>query len=203
MGSESAGISRLNPVLEAQQHASSTGGRGQGKQRPFAIFSTSRKARAGLHVPVGLGRGDWTRGRAAAKWARQDSNLRPTGYEPAALTPELRAPDVILIQVRPSANGLPGFPIDPPRRCASREARHPLTPARPGRRPARDAWVRIDLPCRFAWLREDKEPSLARLAPRLAPPPDSAAILTALAVRHTTTKPSRGRAAPAVSRLAV
>jgi hypothetical protein len=25
-------------------------------------------------------------------WARQDSNLRPTGYEPAALTSELRAP---------------------------------------------------------------------------------------------------------------
>lgn len=24
-------------------------------------------------------------------WARQDSNLRPTGYEPAALTAELRA----------------------------------------------------------------------------------------------------------------
>ena len=26
-----------------------------------------------------------------SSWARQDSNLRPTGYEPAALTPELRA----------------------------------------------------------------------------------------------------------------
>jgi hypothetical protein len=25
------------------------------------------------------------------RWARQDSNLRPTGYEPAALTAELRA----------------------------------------------------------------------------------------------------------------
>ena len=57
-------------------------------------------------------------------------------------------------------------------------------------------------PRRFAWLRESKEPPFARRAPRLAPPPDSAAILIALAVRHTSTKTSRVRAAPAVSRLA-
>lgn len=31
------------------------------------------------------------RGNAPFLWARQDSNLRPTGYEPAALTAELRA----------------------------------------------------------------------------------------------------------------
>ena len=30
-------------------------------------------------------------------WARQDSNLRPTGYEPAALTTELRAPSNIIV----------------------------------------------------------------------------------------------------------
>ena len=34
--------------------------------------------------------------RANEKWARQDSNLRPTGYEPDALTAELRARAPIL-----------------------------------------------------------------------------------------------------------
>jgi hypothetical protein len=33
----------------------------------------------------------------AAEWARQDSNLHATGYEPAALAVELRAPGRILL----------------------------------------------------------------------------------------------------------
>jgi hypothetical protein len=36
--------------------------------------------------------GSTQRSRTTDWWARQDSNLRPTGYEPAALTSELRAP---------------------------------------------------------------------------------------------------------------
>jgi hypothetical protein len=40
-------------------------------------------------------------------WARQDSNLRPTGYEPAALTPELRAPAMILSHCPRRARRLP------------------------------------------------------------------------------------------------
>jgi hypothetical protein len=36
------------------------------------------------------------RDRANAWWARQDSNLQPSGYEPLALTIELRAPAAFL-----------------------------------------------------------------------------------------------------------
>jgi hypothetical protein len=38
----------------------------------------------------------WERNILCSIWARQDSNLRPTGYEPAALTTELRALHPIL-----------------------------------------------------------------------------------------------------------
>ena len=37
-------------------------------------------------------------------WARQDSNLRPTGYEPAALTSELRARRCRFILVQPQTS---------------------------------------------------------------------------------------------------
>jgi hypothetical protein len=42
------------------------------------------------------------------KWARQDSNLRPTGYEPAALTTELRAR--IVLQMEERATGIEPVP---------------------------------------------------------------------------------------------
>ncbi len=39
--------------------------------------------------------------KAGIWWARQDSNLQPDGYEPPALTIELRAPQLLTLR-RPS-----------------------------------------------------------------------------------------------------
>jgi hypothetical protein len=49
--------------------------------RWLMILRSSAKDRPGTKSPFLIVLG----------WARQDSNLRPTGYEPAALTAELRA----------------------------------------------------------------------------------------------------------------
>ena len=100
------GARRVNRWPRPRRHAWGV----RGRRRLHAPVSSQGRARACLHSRAGFERGEWQKRRPTYEWARQDSNLRPTGYEPAALTPELRAPDVILIQVPPSANDLPGLP---------------------------------------------------------------------------------------------
>ena len=66
--------------------------------RSSGLLSHTTLASQAVLYARGLGSGGWNLGRRARPnapgvswWARQDSNLRSTGYEPAALTSELRA----------------------------------------------------------------------------------------------------------------
>jgi hypothetical protein len=64
-----------------------------GRQRPCYPASAAAKPRK---VKNHSDRGRKPDLRGTAWWARQDSNLQPSGYEPLALTIELRAPTAFL-----------------------------------------------------------------------------------------------------------
>ena len=94
---------RVDRSPRLHHHACSTDLRAPGTRRLHSVTLTRGRAQPCLHSRVGFKRGEWKKRRLTYEWARQDSNLRPTGYEPAALTPELRALLLILSQLRLSA----------------------------------------------------------------------------------------------------
>src|SRR3990170_5197017 len=86
---------RLRAILAATPGATRAR-RAAGKS--FGLLSHTTLASQAVLYARSLGRGGWRPDRQARPdapgvswWARQDSNLRSTGYEPAALTSELRA----------------------------------------------------------------------------------------------------------------
>ena len=69
--------------------------RENGKTRHRTILNLGRRDLLAAHLDLDklmrLACSGNLRDRATAWWARQDSNLQPSGYEPLALTIELRA----------------------------------------------------------------------------------------------------------------
>ncbi len=81
-------------------------GHGSNQQSPSQSRCASGRTVPPLTPRPGTRRAE--KGSEEAWWARPDSNRRPTGYEPAALTAELRAPTGIIQERRPHpANAAP------------------------------------------------------------------------------------------------